>query len=116
VRLRIEYELDRAGDVVFGIGIRNDRGDDVLTSHSCDVDGTSDGAGRTQGTATVEVGQPWLRPGRYYVEVALLSGMQLIDHVPEAAVLLIEEQSVAGAPPLALKKGSVAPVWRWRVD
>jgi hypothetical protein len=62
----------------------------------------------------VKVEQPWLRPGTYFVEAALLSGTRLVDYVGDAAVLVVEDQAVEGAPPLQLKKGVVAPVWDWR--
>ena len=115
--LAIEFELHRpVPDVVVGFGVRNDRGEDVLTSHSADTPSMRLGAGRTSGRARVALGQPWLRPGTYYLEVAVLSGAQMVDHVGEAAVLSVEEQSAPGAPPMALKKGMVAPVWEWSIS
>ena len=116
--LRIEFALQRAmPDFIVGIGIRNERGEDVLTSHSADAGAQrASGNGRRAHLATVTVSQPWLRPGTYYIEAAILSGTQLLDHVRDVAVLVVDEQAVEGAPPLALKKGPVSPVWKWDVS
>jgi ABC-type polysaccharide/polyol phosphate transport system ATPase subunit len=115
--LAIEFELLRPiPDVVVGFGVRNDRGEDVLTSHSADIPSVRLGGGRTSGRARVAIRHPWLRPGTYYLEVAVLSGAQLVDYVAEAAVLSVEEQSAPGAPPVALKKGMVAPIWEWSIS
>jgi ABC-type polysaccharide/polyol phosphate transport system ATPase subunit len=115
--LAIDFELDRyVADLVVGLGLRNDRGEDVLTSHSIDTPFALLPGARTQGRGRVTVSQPWLRPGMYYLEVALLSGAQMLDHVGDAAVIAIEEQSAPDAPPLALKKGIVAPIWEWHID
>lgn len=103
-------------DAVVGIGIRNDRGEDVLTSHSSDVEHGGWPSDRRRANARLRVSSPWLRPGRYFIEVAILSGMQLLDHLTEAAVLVVEEQSAPNAPRLALKKGVVSPTWTWRLD
>lgn len=112
--LAIEFELHRpVPEVVVGFGLRNDRGEDVLTSHSADTPSAALAAGRTSARARVMISQPWLRPGTYYLEVAVLSGAQMVDHVADAVVLSVEEQSAPGAPPVALKKGMVAPVWEW---
>ena len=113
--LEFDFTLERrTNDIVVGIGVRNDRGEDVLTSHSADLHQPAVTLG-PRATARVSVADPWLRPGTYYIEVAILSGMQLMDHVRDAATLVVEEQSAAGAPPLALKKGSVSPLWTWSV-
>jgi hypothetical protein len=113
----IEFELDRyVPDLVVGIGFRNDRGEDVLTSHSIDTPAASLSEGKTRGTGRVTVSHPWLRPGTYYLEAALISGAQLVDYVADAATLSVEEQSAPHSPPLALKKGMVAPVWEWRIE
>lgn len=115
--LSIEFELDRhVSDLVVGFGVRNERGEDVLTSHSADTPFGRLPAGRTTARGCVTIRQPWLRPGTYYLEVAVLSGAQMLDHVAEAAVVSVEEQSAPGAPPIALKKGPVAPVWEWRIE
>ena len=115
--IAIEFELDRhVADLVVGFGLRNERGEDVLTSHSADCPLVGLRAGRTTGIGRAILAQPWLRPGKYYVEVAVLSGAQMLDHVAEAGVISVEEQSAPGAPPLALKKGMVAPVWEWTID
>jgi lipopolysaccharide transport system ATP-binding protein len=115
--LILDCSLSRAmpGTVV-GIGIRNDRGEDVLTSHSCDTTAGEWPEGSRSTRATLRVDAPWLRPGRYFVEVSMVSGMRQIDHVPEAAVLVVEEQSAPHAPLLALKKGVVSPVWTWSLE
>jgi ABC-type polysaccharide/polyol phosphate transport system ATPase subunit len=98
-----------------GIAIRNDRGEDVLTSHSGDLPTVwPTGGGDT--TARVAIESPWLRPGSYFLEVAVLSGAQLLDHVPHAATLTVDEQSADDAPPLHIKKGVVAPLWKWDVS
>ena len=111
----IGFRLERhVPDLVVATGFRNDRGEDVLTTHSLDRREARLLPGATAGTGRVRIEQPWLRPGTYYAEAALLSGAQLIDYVSEAATLRVEEQSVEGAPPLGLKKGAVAPVWEWR--
>ncbi len=113
----LEFSLDRADPgLVIGMGFRNDRGDDVLTSHSCDRGDVSWPEGGRRGVARVWIDQPWLRPGRYTLEVAMLTGTQLIDIVSDAIALVVEEQSVRGAPPIALKKGPVSPVWRWTME
>jgi lipopolysaccharide transport system ATP-binding protein len=113
--LQFDFTLERAdADAILGIGIRNDRGEDVLTSHSVDLSQTAFSSS-PHATARVMIEDPWLRPGTYYIEVAVLSGMQLLDHVRDAAMLMVEEQSVPGAPPLALKKGSVSPLWKWSI-
>ena len=114
--LTVGYTLERptAGHVL-GISIRNDRGEDILTSHSADVPLQSSPDHLTNGTGRVTLRQPWLRPGTYYVEVLLYSGIQTIDYVSDAATLIVEEQSAKGAPPVALKKGMVAPVWPWTI-
>ena len=112
----IDFDLGRpVPELVVGVGVRSDRGEDVLTTHSVDTPGARLAPTRTSGTARVRFEQPWLRPGTYYLEVALLSGGQLIDHVPEAAVLVVEEKSAPDAPPLALKKGAVSPIWNWEM-
>lgn len=111
--LEFEFTLARHDPaVVLGIGIRNDRGEDVLTSHSVDKSRVTIPP-RPHASARVAIESPWLRPGSYHIEVAVLSGMQLLDHVRDAAVLVVEEQSAPGAPPLALKKGPVSPLWNW---
>ena len=115
--LAIEFELDRhVSDLVVGFGLRNDRGEDVLTSHSADTPFAQLAFGRTRGKGRVAITHPWLRPGTYYLEVAVLSGAQMLDHVAEAAVLSVEEQSAPDAPPIGLKKGMVAPVWEWSIE
>ena len=115
--LTIGFTLERhIPDLVVATGFRNDRGEDVLTTHSCDVGSARLPPGAIAGIGRVRVEQPWLRPGTYYVEAALLSGGQLLDYVGEAAMLLVEEQSADGAPPLPLKKGAVAPVWDWAIE
>ena len=112
-QLSIAFELPRAvPDLIVATGFRNDRGEDVLTSHSCDT-ARRDQEGRA-GKAMVQVRQPWLRPGTYYIEAALLSGSQLLDYVAEAATLVVDEQRATGAPRLELKKGSVSPIWSWQ--
>ncbi|MEJ7810317.1 MAG: ABC transporter ATP-binding protein [Gemmatimonadaceae bacterium] len=113
--LDIEFALERPiPDLVTAMGFRNDRGEDVLTSHSSDIGGARLADGATAGSARVAIGQPWLRPGTYYVEAALLSGPLLLDYVGDAAVLVVEEQSASTAPSLGLKKGVVAPIWPWQ--
>jgi lipopolysaccharide transport system ATP-binding protein len=115
--LRLECEMDRpTSDAVVGIGVRNDRGEDVLTSHTSDAPSVWWPAGACSGVARLSVGTPWLRPGRYFIEVAVLSGMQLLDHATDVAALIVDEQSAPGAPRLALKKGPVSPTWEWRID
>ena len=115
--LAIDFALDRhVSDLVVGFGLRNDRGEDVLTSHSADTSFATLASGRTTGTGHVVLTQPWLRPGTYYLEVAVLSGAQMLDHVAEAAIISVEEQSAPDAPPIALKKGMVAPVWEWSIE
>jgi len=115
-QLSIAFELPRAvPDLIVATGFRNDRGEDVLTSHSCDT--VRRAAGEQEGIvggATVQVTQPWLRPGTYYIEAALLSGSQLLDYVAEAATLVVDEQRAPGAPRLELKKGSTSPIWSWQ--
>ncbi|MDQ6829817.1 MAG: ABC transporter ATP-binding protein [Gemmatimonadota bacterium] len=111
--LSIDFSLERAmPDVTVWICIHNDRGEDILTSHSADasVPFPSDA---TRLMARVHIEQPWLLPGTYYVETAVQSGQQLLDCVRESAVLIVEEQSAPRAPELGLKKGAVAPVWQW---
>jgi lipopolysaccharide transport system ATP-binding protein len=113
--LALDFELERPLEtLVPAIGFRSERGEDVLTSHACDRGLIELEPGMTRGRAIVRVEQPWLRPGTYFVEAALLSGTRLVDYVADAAVLVVEDWSVAGAPPLQLKKGIVAPVWEWR--
>ncbi len=115
--LVLECAIDRPeSEAIIAIGFRNDRGEDVLTSHSCDSGRALWPDCLTRGTAAVEISQPWLRPGRYFVEVAILSGMRLLDFVSDAAVLVVDEQPAPGAPPLPLKKGPVSPVWTWTID
>jgi len=101
--------------VVVGIGIRNERGEDLLTSHSSDCIGMFDGASRPT-RARVLVNSPWLRPGAYFVEVSVISGSQLLDRVPDAACLQVEEVSSDGAPLLSLKKGPLSPMWSWQLE
>ena len=115
-QLSIGFKLNRAvPDLIVATGFRNDRGEDVLTSHSCDNLGSTERAHvATSGAATVHVSQPWLRPGTYYVEAALLSGSQLLDYVAEAATLVVDDQRSSGAPRLELKKGSTSPIWSWQ--
>jgi lipopolysaccharide transport system ATP-binding protein len=114
--LELRFVLDRDTVApVAAIGFRNDRGEDVLTSHSTDSLVTDHlGAGPAQ--ARVEVAAPWLRPGVYFVEAAVLSGMQLLDYVSDAATLVVHETSAKDAPALGLKKGPVSPVWPWKVE
>lgn len=113
--LVLQFNLDRPMEgLVPGIAIRSERGEEVLTSHACDAQSLEMPAGTTTGRALVRLEQPWLRPGTYFVEAALLSGARLVDNVRDAAVLVVEDQAVEGAPPLSLKKGMVAPVWEWR--
>ncbi len=100
---------------IVGIALRNDRGEDVLTSHSGDLP-TRWPTGGGDTTAVVSVGAPWLRPGTYFIEVAVISGVQLLDHVSNAATLVVAEQSADGAPPLQIKKGVVAPMWTWSIS
>jgi hypothetical protein len=64
----------------------------------------------------VRIAAPWLRPGVYFIEAAILSGMQLIDHVSDAATLIVHEASAKEAPALGLKKGSLSPIWTWDLD
>jgi len=115
-QLSIGFKLNRpVPDLIVATGFRNDRGEDVLTSHSCDTpDSVQRTHGSTTGAAMVDVCQPWLRPGTYYVEAALLSGSQLLDYVSEAATLVVDEQRSDGAPRLELKKGSTSPIWSWQ--
>jgi len=114
--LSVRYKLDRpTPGHVLGISIRNDRGDDILTSHSVDQLHGSSSDQLTNATGRVTLSQPWLRPGTYYIEVLLYSGIQLIDYVGDAVALVVEDQSARGAPPVALKKGMVAPVWPWTI-
>lgn len=113
VILTIEFELQRQlPDPVVGIGIRNERGEDVLTSHSSDVPTDIELSGR-RGRLSVRLRDPWLRPGAYSIEVAVMSATQLLDHVEDAAMLVVEEQAWNGAPPLSIKKGAVVPLWEW---
>lgn len=114
--LAVGYTLDRPtpGHVI-GISIRNDKGEDILTSHSADWPLNSSPDQLTNAIGRVNLCQPWLRPGTYYIEVLLYSGIQIMDAVGDAAVLVVEEQSARGAPPIALKKGMVAPVWPWSI-
>jgi hypothetical protein len=101
-------------DLLVGIVIRNDRGEDVLTSHSCDLaPGLFDGL--TSATCAVHIEQPWLRPGTYFVETVLQSARQPLDAVRESARLIVEEVSAAQAPRRELKRGAVAPIWRWDI-
>jgi len=112
-RITVSFGLDRPSpDVVVGIGVRNARGEDVLTSHSCDA-GVTLPAGARRGAATVRLAQPWLRPGAYHLEIAVLSAFQVLDHVTDVATIVVDEQAADGAPPLGIKKGAVAPVWEW---
>ncbi|MDQ6633945.1 MAG: ABC transporter ATP-binding protein [Gemmatimonadota bacterium] len=112
--LELEYTLERPEPgLVLGIGFRNERGEDVLTSHSCDAGTYSRDEGGLGGVARVEVAAPWLRPGRYTLEMAMISGFQLLDIVSDPVGFVVEEQSAVGAPPIALKKGPVSPVWLW---
>jgi lipopolysaccharide transport system ATP-binding protein len=112
--LQIDFSLDRPiPDVITWMCIHNDRGEDVLTSHSADTPGAEMPSDAVNGSARVRVEHPWLLPGTYYVEVAVQSGQQLLDCVREASVLVVEEQSAPGAPPLGVKKGQVAPIWEW---
>jgi ABC-type multidrug transport system ATPase subunit len=116
VSLAIEFELLRAlVEPVLGVGIRNERGEDVLTSHTSDLRTDIRLTGRT-GVATVRLNAPWLRPGAYSIEVAIMSATQLVDHVEDVATLVVEEQSAAGAPALTIKKGAVVPLWEWTVS
>lgn len=101
--------------VVVGIGIRNERGEDLLTSHSSDCIGMFEGASRPT-RARVTVNSPWLRPGTYFVEVSVISGSQLLDRVADAACLLVEEVSSDSAPLLSLKKGPLSPMWSWQLE
>lgn len=111
----LQFELGRPMEtLVPAIGFRSERGEDVLTSHACDQGLIELPRSATSGRAVVRVEQPWLRPGTYFVEAALLSGNLLVDYVADAAVLVVEDQAVEGAPRLELKKGVVAPVWDWR--
>ena len=113
--LALQFELERPMEtLVPAIGFRSERGEDVLTSHACDRGLMELPKGMTAGRAIVRVEQPWLRPGTYFVEAALLSGTRLVDYVADAAVLVVEDHAVEGAPPLQLKKGVIAPVWEWR--
>jgi lipopolysaccharide transport system ATP-binding protein len=112
--VEFDFTLERPrSDIVVGIGIMNDRGEDVLTSHSADAPEVRTVLRGPHVSARVHVEAPWLRPGSYQVGVAVLSAMQLLDHVINAATLTVDEQVAVGAPPLALKKGPVSPVWRW---
>ena len=114
--LEIAFAIERgAAEPIIGVGFRNDRGEDVLTAHSSDG-GLVIPERLTRGIARVTIEAPWLRPGTYYVEAAIVSGLQLLDYVADAAVLVVEENSAPGAPRLPLKKGPVSPVWRWHVD
>jgi lipopolysaccharide transport system ATP-binding protein len=113
--LQLDFALDRPMDgLIPGIAIRSDRGEEILTSHACDAGSLEMPPGSTTGRAIVRIAHPWLRPGTYFIEAALLSGARLVDNVRDAAVLVVEDQAAAGAPPLPLKKGVVAPVWEWR--
>ncbi|HKV99737.1 MAG TPA: ABC transporter ATP-binding protein [Vicinamibacterales bacterium] len=116
-RFALEVSFDVTATLIaptIGIAIRNDRGEDILTSHSSDLPTVWPfGGGDTTGRVTIE--SPWLRPGSYFIEVAILSGGQLLDHVSHAATLTVDEQSADDAPPLQIKKGVVAPLWKWDV-
>jgi hypothetical protein len=113
--VEVEFQLDRhIPELVVGIALRNDRGEDVLTSHSSDIAGEHLASHASSGTATVQISQPWLRPGSYLVEAVLISGAQYLDCVIDVATLIVEEQSADEAPSLMLKKGVVAPVWPWK--
>jgi hypothetical protein len=113
--LGLQFQLERPMEtLVPAIGFRSERGEDVLTSHACDQGLIELPRNTSSGRAVVRVEQPWLRPGTYFVEAALLSGTRLVDYVADAAVLVVEDHAVEGAPPLQLKKGVVAPVWHWR--
>jgi lipopolysaccharide transport system ATP-binding protein len=115
--LALQFDIERPMEtLVPAIGFRSERGEDVLTSHACDSGLIELPRGARGGRAVVRVEQPWLRPGTYFVEAALLSGTRLVDYVSDAAVLVVEDQAVEGAPPLQLKKGVVAPVWNWRYE
>ncbi len=113
--LSIAFTVDRNNpDVTAWICLHNDRGEDILTTHSADSGLAIEGGSRRL-RARVRVEQPWLLPGTYYVETAVQSGQQLLDCVRESAVLIVEEQSASGAPALGLKKGAVAPMWQWTI-
>jgi len=113
--LDIGLSVDRdVPGILVGIGIRNERGEDILTSHSSDCIEMFTGTSRPT-RATVMVNSPWLRPGIYFIEVFAISGSQLLDHVADAACLQVEEVSADGAPLLSLKKGPVSPTWSWHL-
>jgi lipopolysaccharide transport system ATP-binding protein len=114
--LEIRFELVRpVGDLLVGVVLRNDRGEDVLTSHSCDGAGAPFPLGPTSGVGRVYVAAPWLRPGTYFLETLLQSARQPLDLVRESAQLVVEEVSSPGAPRRELKRGVVAPIWNWEM-
>jgi lipopolysaccharide transport system ATP-binding protein len=114
--LEVRFELVRPiADLLVGVVVRNDRGEDVLTSHSCDGAGAPFPVGSTSGAGRVHVTAPWLRPGTYLLETLLQSSRQPLDLVRESAQLVVEEVSSPGAPRRELKRGVVAPIWNWEM-
>jgi lipopolysaccharide transport system ATP-binding protein len=115
--LEVGFDLERPiADLLVGVVVRNDRGEDVLTTHSCDGDGAELPAAATGGVGRVRVTEPWLRPGTYFVETVLQSARQPLDAVRDSALLVVEEVSSPGAPRRELKRGAVAPIWTWEMN
>jgi len=114
--MSFSFRLNRGVvDVIAGIGVRSDTGQEVFTLHSCDIGLRFNGDEEETCSVSVDVGSANLLPGRYSIELALISGGILIDHLPDCTWILVEEQTWDGSPNLALKKGLTAPVFSWKV-
>jgi lipopolysaccharide transport system ATP-binding protein len=115
--LRFSFRLSpEAVEVIAGIGIRSDTGQEVFTTHSSDAEIIFEGSERGEQAVTVDMSSAYLLPGRYNIEVALISGGTLIDHTPDCASVLVEERAWPHSPLLALKKGLTAPVLPWKAE
>lgn len=114
--IRFSFQINRGtSDVIASIGLRADTGQEVFTLHSSDVGLFFHGEDEEACTVSVSLAQTNLMPGRYSIELALISGGVLVDHVPDCTWLVVEDHAWEGSPNLALKKGLTAPVLSWEV-